>query len=131
MRARGSADSLRAIYERTFAAIGRWDPFRRRALAEIQTAVALAAAGDSAQAVRMTQHALTVLPPEFDAMEAAYMPLYAAIAYAYAGRTRDAVAQLRVAVAVPRVVWPFELREDPRWDPLRGNPEFEALARGR
>jgi serine/threonine-protein kinase len=121
-----SADSASA--ERR--AQGPRDPFANRALAEMFGALALALRGDSAAAIARAEAAARAFPPERDAIEGPGLQRWLAAVYAHAGRRREAVALLRHLLVAPSNLGPGELRLDLLWDPLRGEGEFEALARG-
>ena len=44
-----------------------------------------------------------------------------------AGRQDEAIEQLGILLSASGAMTPHVLRLDPRWDPLRKNPKFEAL----
>jgi hypothetical protein len=48
--------------------------------------------------------------------------------YMYAGQADRAIDVLEPLLAIPTWVTPAELRVDPIWEPLRGNPRFRKLA---
>jgi hypothetical protein len=43
------------------------------------------------------------------------------------GRHDEAIERLEYLLSVPSDLSVWSLRLDPAWDPLRGNPSFEAL----
>jgi hypothetical protein len=43
------------------------------------------------------------------------------------GRYEEAIERLEYLLSVPSDLSVWRLRLDPAWDPLRGNPRFEAL----
>jgi hypothetical protein len=50
-----------------------------------------------------------------------------AVTYALIGEQEGAIDQLEAAVSVPSLVTASELRLNPLYDALRGNPRFQAL----
>ena len=129
--ARAYADSARAVDDTIITRIrSLGNLFGQRSTAELQTAIALAAAGDSAHAVPMGERAAAAYTRKDDAIDGVYSSYYLALVYALSGRRKDAIAQLREAMRPPLAITPVNLRLDPFWDSLRGDPEFQALARG-
>jgi hypothetical protein len=51
--------------------------------------------------------------------------------YLLAGRYEQALDELEPLLRVPSFLSPGWLLVDPTWDPLRGNPRFEAEESGR
>jgi hypothetical protein len=68
-----------------------------------------------------------MLPFSKDAMQAPAQIWLLARIYALVGEPDSAVAQLKILLSVPSLVSITELRINPFWDPLRGNPQFERL----
>ena len=130
---RGYADSAVSVGDSLARLAKRrpGDPFGHEAIANMLSAIALAAAGDSTRAIPMAERAATDFTVEKDAADAYEMPRYLAIAYMFAGRRQQAIASIRKAMAPPRSILPGELRLNSLWDPLRSDPAFQALASGR
>jgi serine/threonine-protein kinase len=103
------------------------DAFGIGATADMSSALALAAAGESARAVALGESALARYNTKNDAMEGSSMNRTMAIVYELAGRPHDAVAQLKIALGVPVTVTIAELRSSAVWEPLRNDAEFKAL----
>lgn len=103
------------------------DPFGTKAVALMQGAIARAAAGDSARAVEEGERAIASFNVTVDGSDGPFMRWLLALLYSYAGRTSDAIEQLRQALQVPMAVTQNNLRFNPHWDPLRGDPRFEQL----
>ena len=106
------------------------DPFGIGATADMSSAIALAAAGDP-RAPALAESAIGRFNAKVDGSDGPMMNRMMAIVYELAGRPRDAVAQLRIALAEPVTVTLEELRSSALWDPLRGDPEFKALLASR
>jgi hypothetical protein len=47
--------------------------------------------------------------------------------YAWVGDKESALKQLEISVNIPTGITYGELKLNPDWDPLRGDPRFEAL----
>jgi hypothetical protein len=54
-----------------------------------------------------------------------------AMIYAMVGRPSEAVSRLKYLLTIPSEISPGILRNDPRWAPLRGDPEFQRLTVGK
>jgi hypothetical protein len=50
-----------------------------------------------------------------------------ALIFAWTGKKDNALAQLNDAVKIPGYLSYGELRLDPVWDPLRGDPRFQKI----
>ena len=50
-----------------------------------------------------------------------------ALIYAWSGERKLAAEQLEVATRIPSDLNYSQLRLHPQWDPLRGDPRFEAI----
>jgi len=120
------ADSAAAMRR----AQGSRDPFANAALYEMLGALALALRGDTAQAIPRAEAAARGFPPARDAIEGTGLERWLAAVYAQSGRRRDAVRLIRQLRSRPSMLGLGELRFDPLWDPLRGDAEFEEVARG-
>jgi len=107
------------------------DAFGMGANADMFSAVALAAAGESSRAVALGEAALARYNRKNDAVEGSAMNRPMAVVYELAGRPHDAVAQLKIALGVPITITMAELRTSALWDPLRNDAEFKALLASR
>ena len=55
------------------------------------------------------------------------MTKHLALIFAWTGKKDNALAQLNDAVKIPGYLSYGELRLDPVWDPLRGDPRFQKI----
>ena len=90
--------------------------------------LALAGLGLGEEAVREGREGLRLMPPEVEAWRGGKRVVDLARIYAMTGRTDEAIEQLELIMSIPADMSAWELRLDPTWDPLRGDPRFEALA---
>ena len=86
-----------------------------------------AALGLREEAVREGRRAIELLPAEKDAINGPLMVKYLAMIAAWAGDKDLACEQLAVAVQPPSTVSYGQLKLEPNWDPLRGDPRFERI----
>jgi tetratricopeptide (TPR) repeat protein len=87
-----------------------------------------AALGNKESAVREGERAVELMPISKNAVEGAMLLQYLAIIYAWAGDKDRAIERLAEAAKLPGSQVSYgHLRLDPLWDPLRGNPRFEAI----
>jgi TolB-like protein/tRNA A-37 threonylcarbamoyl transferase component Bud32/Tfp pilus assembly protein PilF len=130
--ARRFADSTVAIGNVIKAKADRraGDPFGIGAFADVNSAIALAAAGDG-RAIPVAEAAARRFNAKVDGAEGSMTARGLALVYELAGRPHDAVAQLKILTSVPITVTIAELRSSALWDPLRGDPEFKALIANR
>ncbi|MGI8819467.1 MAG: hypothetical protein ACR2ID_01120 [Chthoniobacterales bacterium] len=89
--------------------------------------MAEAALGSAAEAVRDGQRALQLLPVSKDAIRGANLMNYFAVICAWSGQTDMALETLGVVTTTPGTLSYGNLRLHPYWDPLRGDPRFEAI----
>jgi serine/threonine-protein kinase len=99
------------------------------AFTEAQLALADAYLGRPKEAVEAGKRAVMLTPVSKDAVFGQEGPMALAEVYAVLGDADAAVSQLKPPLAVPSFVSAAWLRIDPVWSPLRGNAEFERLAR--
>jgi tetratricopeptide (TPR) repeat protein len=87
-----------------------------------------AALGNNADAVREGEHAVSLMPISKNAIDAAMLLRYLAVIYAWTGDKDRAIERLteRMKLSVAGLSY-GELRLNPLWDPLRGDPRFEAI----
>lgn len=79
------------------------------------------------EALREARKACELLPLEKDALFGADLVVERAKIEARAGETEAALEHLRLLTDIPSVVNYGDLRMMESWDPLRGNPRFQAL----
>jgi TolB-like protein len=87
-----------------------------------------AALGHKEEALREGRRAVELLPVEKDAINGPLMVKYLAMIAAWAGDKDLACEQLAIAVRPPSTVSYGQLKLEPNWDPLRGDPRFEKIA---
>jgi tetratricopeptide (TPR) repeat protein len=87
-----------------------------------------AALGNKQDAVREGERAVALMPVDKNAIDGAMLIQYLAVIYAWTGQKDRAIERLTEAVKLPGGVVSYgHLRLYPLWDPLRGDPRFEAL----
>ncbi|MBZ5588436.1 MAG: protein kinase [Acidobacteriia bacterium] len=89
--------------------------------------IAYAGLGRREEAVREAQRACDFMPTSKDAWRALHRVEDLAVVYAMAGRSSEALATLERLLAGSGEFTVHLLRLDPRWDPLRSDPRFQAL----
>jgi len=87
-----------------------------------------AALGNKEDAIRESQRAIDLIPVSKNAIDGARMIQYLAVIYAWTGDKDRAIERLAEAAKLPgsHVTYGY-LRLHPVWDPLRGDPRFEAI----
>jgi serine/threonine protein kinase/tetratricopeptide (TPR) repeat protein len=91
--------------------------------------LALAGLGDHAEAIAAVQRSLEIMPLQREAWKGLFGHETLARVYALAGDRDSAMDELETIVSRPALLGTLPLRLDPFWDPLRGDPRFEALVR--
>ena len=92
-----------------------------------------AALGNNEEAVREGKRACELMPMSYSTARAPLVNCNLAIVYAWTGQTDLAIAQLEPWLKQPagrNVIYQpsyGDLKLNPMWDPLRGNPRFDAL----
>jgi serine/threonine protein kinase/tetratricopeptide (TPR) repeat protein len=86
-----------------------------------------AALGHKEEALREGRRAVELLPVEKDAINGPLMIKYLAMIAAWAGDEDLACEQLAIAVQPPSTVSYGQLKLEPYWDALRGDPRFEKI----
>jgi TolB-like protein/Flp pilus assembly protein TadD len=86
-----------------------------------------AALGRKEEALREGRRAVELLPVEKDAINGPLMIKYLAMIAAWAGDKDLACEQLATAVRPPSTVSYGQLKLEPDWDPLHGDPRFEKI----
>ena len=71
--------------------------------------------------------AAELLPVTKDAIDGARIVKYSALTYALIGKKDSALNELATAVKIPGYLSYGELKLDPIWDPLRGDPRFQEI----
>jgi hypothetical protein len=92
--------------------------------------VSLAYGGRLEEAVAAGDHALSMNPIEKDAWMGPYVVFQVSRIHILAGNHERALDLLEPLLRIPFYLSAAWLRVDPTFDPLRGNPRFEALAGG-
>jgi len=87
-----------------------------------------AALGNNEDAIREGERAVELIPVSKSAIEGSVLTQYLAIIYAWTGDKDRAIERLAEAAKLPgsHVTYGY-LRLHPLWDPLRGDPRFEAI----
>lgn len=86
-----------------------------------------AALGRRDEAIREGKRAVELLPVKKDSINGALLIKYLALIYAWCGEKDHATEQLTKAASLPGYLSYGQLRLDPLWDPLRGDPRFEKV----
>ncbi|HEY3012702.1 MAG TPA: tetratricopeptide repeat protein, partial [Gemmatimonadales bacterium] len=95
-----------------------------------QLGVVYARLGRKADAVREGETAVRLLPVSKEAYRGVNLQAALAQIYAVVGQRAKAVERLKYLLSIPSLISRPILRVDPRWAPLRGDPEFERLTGG-
>ena len=85
--------------------------------------------GNKADAIREGERAVELTPVSKNAIEGATLVRYLAVIYAWAGEKDRAIQRLAETTYLPgsHISYGY-LQLHPLWDPLRGDPRFEAIA---
>jgi serine/threonine-protein kinase len=87
-----------------------------------------AALGNKEDAIREGLRAVELMPPSKSAIEGAMLIQYLGVIYAWADNKDQAIERLTEATKLPGGTLSYgDLRLNPLWDPLRGDPRFEAI----
>jgi tetratricopeptide (TPR) repeat protein len=120
-RARLAFDSTRVIVERHLDA----DPDDARYHSVL--GIVLAGLGRDDEAIRSARRGFELMPPDKEAWRGSYRLRDLAMVYAMTGRTDEAIGLLEELLSIPADFDVWDLRLDPYWDDLRGDPRFGAL----
>lgn len=127
-RAMGDAGRARASYQEALGVA-------ERAVAESPTdasrhvlvGLIYAGLGRNEDALHAGQHAIEILPESKDAYNGPILTISMARIQTFIGKHEEAIALLEHSLATPNGITVNELRLDPTWDALRGNPKFQQL----
>jgi len=86
-----------------------------------------AALGQKKDAIREGRRAIELSPVSKDAIDGALFMEYLAAIYTMSGEIDNAVNQLEATAKLPGDLNYGELKLDPMWDPLRGDPRFDKI----
>ncbi len=118
-------DSARVVLEETSGNLPQ------TALLRAYLGVALAGLGRADEAIRTGRAAAEMMPVERNALEGSAVAEVLAEIYMMAGEHERAIEQLEYVLSMPAYYQSrAQLRADPFWAPLRGNPRFERLLSG-
>jgi TolB-like protein/tRNA A-37 threonylcarbamoyl transferase component Bud32/Tfp pilus assembly protein PilF len=128
-RLRGDEPAARAAFasaRKELEQIVREQPDYAAALCAL--GVVDAALGNKEDAIREGERAVKLMPARKSAMDGAMLIQYLAVIYAWTGEKDHAIERLTEAMKLPgsHITYGY-LRLDPFWDPLRGDPRFEAI----
>jgi TolB-like protein/Tfp pilus assembly protein PilF len=131
-RYEGEANSARVYFDSAARVLERRSSARPDDPA-LHAALALAHAGlgRREEAIREGRRAVELRPPEKDTWYGVDMLRNLAVVYATLGEADSTVKQLRTLLSVPSIISVPLLRADPTWDPVRRDPGFQALLKGR
>jgi serine/threonine-protein kinase len=86
-----------------------------------------ASLGQNEEALREGRRAVELLSSTKDALNGTEVLYFYAVICAWAGERDEAIKQLETLAKLPAGVSYGEIRLDPSWDPLRGDPRFERI----
>ena len=128
-RLRGDEPAARAAFasaRRELEQIVRDQPDYAAALCAL--GVVDAALGNKEDAIREGHRAIELVPVNKNAIDGARLIQYLAVIYAWTGNKDAAIERLTETVKLPGSHATYgDLRLNPFWDPLRGDPRFEAI----
>ena len=114
-------DSARILLE----PIVRQDPEDFRSHSAL--GIAYAGLGRVKEAIREADLVESLMPVSKDAITGAFMLVEQAYTYILAGEYDRAIDAFEHIVSLPQTAWMGRFRLDPRLDPLRDHPRFQAL----
>jgi serine/threonine-protein kinase len=85
------------------------------------------ALGNKEDAIREGRRAVELMPVDKNAIEGALLIKYLAVIYAWTGEKDRAFKRLEKAAKLPSYLSYGQLRLDPIWNPLRGDPRFDKI----
>ena len=83
--------------------------------------------GRKEEAISEARHAVELRPIAQDSLLGPELVRTLALVYAWTGEPALAIEQLEIIAKIPAGPSYGELRFDPTWDPLRGDPRFEKI----
>jgi Flp pilus assembly protein TadD len=83
--------------------------------------------GRKEEAIREGKHACELLPISKDAIDGSFIAANLAQILAWTGEKSAATEQLQAVERVPNILSYGQLKLQPMWDDLRGDPRFEKL----
>ncbi len=86
-----------------------------------------ASLGRKEEALDKARRAIKLLPVTKDALNGTEILYYYAVICAWIGERNLAIEQLKILAKMPAGVSYGEIRLDPFWDPLRGDPRFDQI----
>jgi len=86
-----------------------------------------AALGRKEEALREGRRAIELLPAAKDALNGTEVLYFYAVICAWTEERNQAIEQLETLAKLPAGISYGEIRLDPFWDPLRGDPRFEQI----
>jgi TolB-like protein/Tfp pilus assembly protein PilF/class 3 adenylate cyclase len=113
--------SARAIFERTT----REQPDYPQAWSYLGLTDAML--GRCSEAIQEGKRACELLPITKDSWTGPTLVIYLASIYAACGEKEAALDQLEISAKAPVGITYGQLKSDPDWDPLRGDPRFEKI----
>jgi len=127
-RARGDQEKARAIFsairEKLEVALAGQP---KKDLEFARAARVDAGLGRKEQAINEARHAVELRPIAQDSLVGPRRVNNLALVYAWTGEHALAIEQLEIIAKIPAGPSYGELRFDPTWDPLRGDPRFEKI----
>lgn len=93
----------------------------------ISRAIALAGLDNFTEAIKVAEHAVTLLPVNRDHVDGPNILEYLALVYIKTGRETKAIAILEELLSIPSNITVRKLELLPDYDPLRDHPRFKAL----
>jgi tetratricopeptide (TPR) repeat protein len=127
-RSMNDAAGARVAFQRARSEIQntlRAQPDYGEALAVL--AMADAALGNTKDAIREGRRAVELVPTTKDSINGVLVLQYLAVVYAWSGEKERALEQIRKLMNMPGFLSYGQLRLDPYWDPLQGDPRFQKI----
>jgi tetratricopeptide (TPR) repeat protein len=119
--AHASYDSARIVLEKEITA--HQDDYRLHSA----LGIAYAGLGRKDEAIREGKRGVELYPVSKDALDGTNGVRGLALIYTMVGEYDAAVAQIEYLLSIPSWISYHDLHLDPRWDPLREQPRFQAL----